>query len=818
MKTIKIMIAASEEMHEEKLEFTNLIEHLNEVLEPRGVELKRIKWNPETDGSIDEFKSKLKECEMCLTLYWRDLAGNSEQELNTAYQELKDGNNPRNLYVFFKEPTEDLTEALRNFKANFVTNYGHFFCKFENVDTMNLHFILQFEAYQNQPQQDKLIQVIDEKVMVADKEIVNLNNIPFASMNKEYQRLQKELAEIDNRVSETRTRFKADPDNEDIEDELMAIKIERKKIADEFGNYQKHLYDIALTFAKQSGERYSERMRKAREQFEMGNAIEADQILNMEEMKREAQQELKQFHQNNLNLEIKIEEFRLKADTVMANAILPVLDRFAEACEAFDEAIEIARQIHWDKNRFLVLLFDYARFLMCYEKPGDSIIYLKEALTIIRDSKDSMQNEDYFVGLSRVLNNLGLAHRELFMYDDSLKEFEESLETCRALMIIDPDYIFDLINSLQNIAGLFYEKEMYDIAEEKALELLELCKELENGDDRTASGLNLIGMIHEEQGDNDKAFHEYQQAKDIRKELAKTNPSEYLPELANTINNLADLYTSLETYDEARANYEEALSIREKLAEENPITYSKDVAHTIANIARLDCATQSYSESIEDYYKALRILENLKKQGFAVQRELINVYYGIAFSCYKMGKYESALLYFNYCKEEYYGTLQHTESFFDKLIEVINHMASIYEATNEYEKAIREYKEAKCLCDKHLQKDTEEYFRTVVLLCKNIGVQYDNLEMYENALEYYEESLNYAYELYSLNPNTKALLAIILMLTGLAHHQLSHFNTALSIYNESLQLFNELPDDVKEENSENIETIVECIKDINSQL
>ena len=28
------MIATSEEMHEEKLEFTNLIEHLNEVLEP----------------------------------------------------------------------------------------------------------------------------------------------------------------------------------------------------------------------------------------------------------------------------------------------------------------------------------------------------------------------------------------------------------------------------------------------------------------------------------------------------------------------------------------------------------------------------------------------------------------------------------------------------------------------------------------------------------------------------------------------------------------------------------------------------------------
>lgn len=812
------MIAASEEMHDEKLEFTNLIEHLNDVLEPRGIELKRIKWDPETDGSIDEFKSKLKECEMCLTLYWRDLAGNSGQELDTAYQELKDGNNPRNLYVFFKEPTEDLTEALRDFKANFVTNYGHFFCKFENVDTLNLHFILQFEAYQNQPQQDKLVKVIDEKVMVADKEFVNLNNIPFAAMNEEYKRLQNKLAEIDKRVAEIRTRFKVDPDNEDIEDELMSVKAERKKIAEEFGDYQQHLYDIALAFTKKSGERYSERMRKAREQFEMGNAIEADQILNMEEMKREAKQELKQFHQGRINLEIKIEEFRLKADTVMANALLSVSDRFAEACEAFDEAIEIARIIHWDKNRFLDLLFDYAHFLMYYKKHDDSVIYLKEALTIIRDSKDCMQNEDYLVGLSRILNNLGVAHWELLMYDDSLKEFEESLDIRRTLVKIDHDYIYDIIESLLNIAGLYADKEMYDLAEEKALELLELCKELENGDNIIADGLNLIGQIHEGQGDNDKAFLEYQQAKDIRKELAKTNPSKYLQKLANTINNLADLCTNLELYDEARANYEEALSIREKLAEDNPIIYSKDVAQSIADIARLDCATHSYSESIDGYQKAQRILESLKKQGFVINRELALIYNGIAISCLNMKKFETALLYFNYCKEEYRGILLNTESIFGDLIEIISRRASIYEAMNEYEKAIREYKEAKCLCDKHLKKDTDEYLKMVVLLCKDIGVQYDNLEMYENALEYYEESLKYAYELYSVNPNIKELMAIILMLTGLAHHQLSHFNIALSIYNESLQLFNELPDDVREENSENIETIIECIEDINSQL
>ena len=380
------MIAASEEMHEEKLEFTNLIEHLNEVLEPRGIELKRIKWNPETDGSVEEFKTKLNDCEMCLTLYWRDLVGNSKEGLDTAYQELKAGNNPRNLYVFFKEPTEDLTEALKNFKTNFVTNYGHFFCKFENVDTMNLHFILQFEAYQNRlrGQDGQLVKVTGGKVTVADKEFVNLDNVPFAALNKEYQRLRKELLELDIQVTEIRKRHKADPDNEDIEDELMAIKSKRKKLADEFEKYQTHLYDIALNFAKTTGEKYSERMRKARELFELGDVIGADQILNMEEMKRDRLHESEQKKVHEENLEILMNEFLDKTKTVMTNTLFSIPERFSIACEAYEEARSIAEEIHLDEEKLADILFDYAYLKAGFNRMHEAVQLYQKALRIRR--------------------------------------------------------------------------------------------------------------------------------------------------------------------------------------------------------------------------------------------------------------------------------------------------------------------------------------------------------------------------------------------------------------------------------------------------
>ena len=251
MKTIKVMIAASQEMHDEELKFTSLIKHLNKALAPRGIELKRVKWDPEVDGTINDYLVKLQKCEMCLTLYWKQLADNSEKVLQTAYDELKSGNNPRKIYVFFKEPSDDISESLKDFKENFVTNYGHFFCRFENADTINLHFILQFEAYQNTLGTD-FVKISDGKVMIGDKEFANLDNIPFASMNKEYHRLQSELMQLDLRITELRQLFRANPENEDLEDKLITAKSDRKKLADEFANYQQHLYDVALNFAKLS--------------------------------------------------------------------------------------------------------------------------------------------------------------------------------------------------------------------------------------------------------------------------------------------------------------------------------------------------------------------------------------------------------------------------------------------------------------------------------------------------------------------------------------------------------------------------------------
>ena len=203
MKTINVSLASSEELRDERMMIADLFNELNDIFLPRGVYLKLVKWE-KLDSSMglkhkqEEYNEKLKACEMCLVLYWTKLGEYTGEELTTAYSELKEGRNPRKLYVFFKEPG-DVTPELKSFKESFATEYGHFYCKFENVDSMRLNFLLQLETYQNNEMKE-LVKVEDSKVKVDGKDMVDLDNIPFAAKNRRYRELKNDIEKIESEI------------------------------------------------------------------------------------------------------------------------------------------------------------------------------------------------------------------------------------------------------------------------------------------------------------------------------------------------------------------------------------------------------------------------------------------------------------------------------------------------------------------------------------------------------------------------------------------------------------------------------------------
>lgn len=89
--------------------------------------------------------------------------------------------------------------------------------------------------------------------------------------------------------------------------------------------------------------------------------------------------------------------------------------------------------------------------------------------------------------------------------------------------------------------------------------------------------------------------------------MAKVYPEAYEPNLANTCNNLADLYQGTNHYDEAEKLYIEALEIYRRLAETYPYVYEPKVEDTCSDLARFHHGNRRYDEAEQLYNTALTI-------------------------------------------------------------------------------------------------------------------------------------------------------------------------------------------------------------------
>ena len=655
MKTIKVLIAASEELRPEMLEFTNLIEHLNKVLRPRGIELKRIKWN--SDEHNDDYQEKLKDCQFCLKLYWRTLSKHSDEELNIAYESLKKGDNPRNLYVFFKEPANDISDALKDFKANFVTNYGHFFCKFENVDTMNLHFILQFEACQDLSD-SKLVIIKGGKIQVDGESYASLDNIPFAAFNKEYQRLKAELALTEKQMVCLKNKLIENPSDSDVLNELVSVSTQWNSMSKDFDKYQNYLFDIAKYFASHSEQIYSERLAHAKQLFEQGEVAEADNLLNIETLKREAVAECSLFEQNRKSLAIKIKEFQTKAQTVMANGEIPITDRFKIACEAFHEAIKIANYIENDEHRGL-LNYSYGILLSRFNEKYQSIEPLECSILSYRKlfTQDKVK---YSYLLAKSLNALAEVQFELKNYKEVLKACKESLEVLDnsdfdssiyigdALMMIgkiktlrdsfrEAESIFyqslqiyydleafkkntckvNIAKILSNIGELKLRGSRYQEALECFTESLELFNSLSEKDscfvsDAIKVNLN-VAKIHAKTGDTNSAISIYDSIIGKIEQLINFNPFAGLPLLALAKSEKASVMGTVINFEESESLLRESSQAYESLAKTNNETYLPKLAEILYSLGDILMKQKKYSEAITINQKCLYIYTKLSE-------------------------------------------------------------------------------------------------------------------------------------------------------------------------------------------------------------
>ena len=548
MRTIKIFLASSEELENDRNAFGNLIRRLDNIYEKQGIRIELFEWE-DYDSAYndrrkqDEYNDKVRASDMFLALFYKKAGKYTIEEFDVATEEFRrTGKSPKS-YVYCRDLQQGEEESveLKEFKKRLFEEMGHYWSRYNNKDSMQLHFVMQLQLVESNNVDE--LKVEEGEVRMGNMTVARMDNLQFAAGNEDYQRMSQRLAELPALIKKARSRADKYPDEEEFCDELQRLLDERNALQGQFDQQQQFLFDTAKRIVQLSGDSITDRMRRAMEAFDKGNVREANIILD--EAERDADRNLADYRQSKAvaeqlrqNVINSIEELLLKTSTLMADASIPIEDRIAQTKAIYAQADTLATEADYDKEKYARMLLGYARFLRNYSMYNEALTVSLRQVAIAEELFGSVSADaaNSYVIIGNVYDAIG-------NHDSALEYYLKALEIWEKVFGTEHS---DTAMSYNNIGIVCDEKGDYDSALEyhlKALAILEkvLGKEHSN----TAKSYNNIGIVYDEKGDYDNALEYFLKALTIWKKVLGTEHSN----IAMSYNNIGGVYYNKGNYD-----------------------------------------------------------------------------------------------------------------------------------------------------------------------------------------------------------------------------------------------------------------------------
>ena len=283
-KTIKIFLASSNELHDEREKFGNFIRQLDKIYKGRGMRVKVFEWE-DYDASItdrrtqDKYNEKVQESDMFVAMFYTKAGKFTIEEFDVAMDEYRKKGFPK-VYVYCKVLNEGEVETpeLKAFKYRLNENGNEqFWANYSNQDSLQLHFIQQFLMVENGLNNLKLE---GDKVMLEGIAVAKLANLPFAAGNKNYKEMKKELDGLPEEIELARQSANEHSDSEKHRNNLQKKLNRYNALIEEFARLQQTLFETSQRIAEMQREQLSDKLRRATEAFEKGNLERANTLLD----------------------------------------------------------------------------------------------------------------------------------------------------------------------------------------------------------------------------------------------------------------------------------------------------------------------------------------------------------------------------------------------------------------------------------------------------------------------------------------------------------------------------------------------------------
>lgn len=594
IQTVKVFLASSKELREDRDAIANLIRSLNDYYINKGLYIKLFRFEDEDEKLIgrkqDEYDDFIRDCDIFIGLFWTKAGPFTIEEFDVAKQSFDVNRRPA-IYIYMKDNNDAEDVSLTNFKNYILSKIGHYPSCYNHTDKLKFDFLLHWVKF-NPVFEFENILVRDSQVSIKNgPSLFPIENLSFARNNPEHIRLLNDIL----RAQENVRKYPAD-------DDFKKHLLELYKRKDELEN---DLLSTAKTISMLSSQTESDRLTQAIALFEKGDNNGANALLNTKEivhgidnliLKLKSIEDISNNYIKSIN--IHIDELLLKVQSII------VSHQDSWEYDVFDLYEKmVSYKEYMDFGKYLNIMLSYGIFCKTHE-------YSKKALDIY--SSLIKESELSLVDQISILNNLGGLYRKNGEFRKSITYFEESMSILKKLAETEHRIpIFEYFQLMDNLSSILKEMNLEDEAIECYDTLLFFLEECYGEKTDTIfhvatyanKGNTLIKIGDEEKKEDGwlllkKAYELqstiYDKTKDeedlfikMQTQLSLANESEYLP-----------LH-----FDEG---YEMALSVYNKLL----LLFNKDKCKYLNLLANSGYLIAKYERDKKNKRNALEICEN----------------------------------------------------------------------------------------------------------------------------------------------------------------------------------------------------------------
>lgn len=154
MRTIRIFVASSNELKEDRVQFELFIGRQNNHLHLKGLRLEVVQWEYFKDSISntrlqDEYNEAIRQSDMVLCLFYTKVGKYTSEEFYTAYEIFKAQGRPR-IWTYFKNASIDVgsitneINTLLDFKKK-LSDLGHFYTEYTSIDNLIVKYRAQLD-------------------------------------------------------------------------------------------------------------------------------------------------------------------------------------------------------------------------------------------------------------------------------------------------------------------------------------------------------------------------------------------------------------------------------------------------------------------------------------------------------------------------------------------------------------------------------------------------------------------------------------------------------------------------------------------------